>query len=107
MFRLHNTLRHIVELLGCPVQAQGLNTMILVSPFLLRVFHDRALQRTASLTFFALICEKCTTWALEMEMYLSFKGLSTAAASFPETWVQVQVICFGLNEMVTPRRLQR
>lgn len=46
-------------------------------------------------------------WALEMEMYLNFKDLSTAAASFPETWVQVQVIYFRLNEMVTPRHLQR
>lgn len=26
---------------GCPVQGQGLNTMILVGPFLLRVFHGR------------------------------------------------------------------
>lgn len=89
------------------MQAQGLNMMICVSPFLLRIFHGRALQRTASLTSFALICEKCRTWALQMEMYLSFKDLSIAAAFFPETWVQVQVIYFGLNEMVTPRHLQR
>lgn len=89
------------------MQGQGMNTMILVDPFLLRIFDDRALQRTASLTSFALICEKYTMWALEMEMYLNFKDLSTTAASFPETWVQVQVIYFGLNEMVTPRHLQR
>lgn len=89
------------------MQSQGLNMMVPVSPFQLRLFHDRALQRTASLTSFALICEKRTMWALEMEMYLNFKDLSTATASFPETWVQVQVIYFGLNEMVTSRHLQR